>query len=124
MLNICAQTGRFTRDPELRYTQSGKAVASFSLAVDRDYVNKETGKRETDFLEYFAWDKIADFIVKNFHKGNLVTVEGRLESRSYVDRDGNKRHSVEIKVDHIYFGESKKSAPPEAENEHDGELPS
>jgi single-strand DNA-binding protein len=100
--------GRLTRDPELRRTGSGLAVASFSVAVERDYPNKETGEKEVDFIDCVAWRQTGEFISKYFSKGSLIVVSGRLQLRGWTDKDGNKRKSAEIVVDNAYFGEGKK----------------
>ena len=108
MLNKIIIHGRLTRDPGLRYTQSQTPVASFTVAVDRDYTD-QSGSRETDFIDCVAWRSGAEFLSKYFHKGQLILVEGRLTSRKWEDRDGNKRTSWEIVADHTYFGESKRN---------------
>lgn len=108
MLNKIIIHGRLTRDPELRTTQSGTPVASFTVAVDRDYTDR-SGSRETDFIDCVAWRSGAEFLSKYFQKGQMILVEGRLTSRKWEDRDGNKRTSWEIVADHTYFGESKRS---------------
>ena len=107
MLNRIIIHGRLTRDPELRYTQSQTPVASFTVAVDRDYTD-QSGDRSVDFIDCIAWRSGAEFVSKYFHKGQLILVEGRLTSRKWEDRDGNKRTSWEIVADHTYFGESKR----------------
>lgn len=107
MLNHISIMGRLTRDPELRYTQSGTAVASFTVAVDRDYA-AQGQQRETDFIDCVAWRQGGEFVSKYFSKGSMIVVDGRLQSRKWQDRDGNNRTSWEILVDHSYFGESKK----------------
>ena len=109
MLNHIVIMGRLTRDPELRYTQSNTPVASFSLAVDRDFQNRETGERQTDFIDCVAWRSTAEFVSKYFQKGSMAVVSGRLQIRDWTDRDGNKRRSAEVVVDNVYFGESKRS---------------
>lgn len=101
--------GRLTRDPELRHTQSGTAVASFSLAVDRDYKGQD-GERETDFLDIVAWRSTADFVSRYFSKGRMAVVEGRLQTRDWKDRDGNRRRSFEIIAENVYLGDSKRAA--------------
>lgn len=101
--------GRLTRDPELRRTQSGMAVASFSLAVDRPFSGRNGGERQTDFIECVAWDKRGEFVSKYFVKGQMALVEGRLQIRDWTDKDGNKRKSAEVVCDSIEFTESKKS---------------
>lgn len=108
MLNKIFIMGRLTRDPELRHTQSGTAVASFTLAVDRDFKDKETGEKQTDFIDCVAWRNSAEFVSKYFSKGRMAVVEGRLQIRPWTDRDGNKRRSAEVVADNIYFGDSKK----------------
>ena len=102
MLNHIVLTGRLTKDPELRTTPSGTQVAAFTLAVERDIKNAE-GKRETDFIECVAWRTTAAFIAKTFHKGDGLSVIGRLQTRSYTDKDNNKRRAVEVNVDSAYF---------------------
>lgn len=116
MLNHITIMGRMTRDPELRRTGSGVAVTSFTLAVDRDIANKETGERETDFIDCNAWRGTGEFVAKHFDKGSMAVVSGRLQIRSWTDKEGNKRRSAEVVADNVYFGESKKdssSAPSE-----------
>lgn len=107
MLNHITIMGRLTRDPELRYTASQTPVTSFTLAVDRDYANRETNERQTDFIDCVAW-RSAEFVSKYFQKGSLAVVSGRLQIRDWTDKEGNKRRSAEVNVDNIYFGESKK----------------
>jgi single-strand DNA-binding protein len=109
MLNTITIMGRLTRDPELRRTGSGVAVASFCLAVDRDYNPKDGGERETDFIDVTAWRGTAEFISKYFTKGSMAIVSGRLQIRNWTDKDGNKRRSAEVVADSVYFGESRKS---------------
>lgn len=108
MLNHIVIMGRLTRDPELRRTGSGIAVASFSVAVDRDYPNKETGERETDFINCVAWRQTGEFVSKYFEKGSMIVVSGRLQIRKWQDKDCNNRTTAEIVADDVYFGESKK----------------
>ena len=110
MLNRIILMGRLTRDPELRHTQSGTAVASFSLAVDRDFKDKATGEKATDFIDIVAWRSTAEFVSRFFTKGRLAVVEGRLQLRDWTDRDGNKRRSAEVVADNVYFGDSKRDA--------------
>ena len=98
----------FIQDPELRRTASGVSVASFSLAVDRDFGNRETGERETDFIDIVAWRSTAEFVSKYFSKGRMAVVSGRLQIRPWTDKDGNKRRSAEVVADNIYFGDSKR----------------
>lgn len=107
MLNRIIIMGRLTRDPELRHTQSGTAVASFSLAVDRDFKN-QNGEKETDFIDVVAWRNSAEFVSRYFTKGRMAVVEGRLQIRDWTDREGGKRRSAEVVADNIYFGDSKR----------------
>lgn len=106
MLNVVALQGRMTRDPELRHTQAGKAVTSFSLAVERDF--KSNGEKETDFIDVVAWGQTAEFVCNYFSKGRMAVVEGRLQIRDWKDRDGNNRRSAEVQADNVYFGDSKR----------------
>ena len=108
MLNHSIVMGRLTKDPELRRTDSGIAVTSFSIACDRDFTNKDSGERETDFIDCVAWRSTAEFVSKYFSKGNMIVVSGRLQMRNYTDKDGNKRRVTEIVADNVYFGEGKK----------------
>ncbi len=108
MLNHITIMGRLTRDPELRRTGSGVAVASFSLAVDRDYSPKDGGERETDFIDCVAWRQTGEFVSKYFTKGRMAVVSGRLQIRSWTDKDGNKRRTAEVVADNVYFGDSKR----------------
>ena len=106
MLNHIVIMGRLTRDPELRYTQSQIPVASFRVAVDRDFGRGE--ERQTDFIDCVAWRSTGEFVSKYFQKGSMAVVSGRLQIRDWTDRDGNKRRSAEVVVDNVYFGESKR----------------
>ena len=108
MLNHIVIMGRLTRDPELRRTGSGIAVASCSLAVDRDFGNRESGERETDFIDCVAWRQTGEFVSKYFAKGRMAVVSGRLQIRTWTDKDGNKRRSAEVVADNVYFGDSKR----------------
>ncbi len=108
MLNHITIMGRLVRDPELRRTGSGIAVASFSVAVDRDYAPKDGGERKTDFIDCVAWAQTGEFISKYFTKGRMIVVDGRLELRDWTDKEGNKRRSAEIRVNNAYFGDSKR----------------
>ena len=108
MLNKIFLMGRLTRDPELRRTQTGTPVASFSLAVDRDFKDKSTGERTTDFIDVVAWRSTAEFVSKYFTKGRMAVVEGRLQIRDWTDKDGGKRRSAEVVADNVYFGDSKR----------------
>lgn len=121
MLNHVTIMGRLTRDPELRHTQSGTAVTSFTLAVDRDFKDKNTGESATDWIVCTAWKGTAEFVTRYLQKGRMVIADGRLQTRSYQDRDGNKRTAVEVVADHVYFGDSRKK---ESEgNAPEDELP-
>ena len=129
--------GRLTRDPELRRTNSGTAVASFNLAVDRDF-KAQNGEKETDFIDIVAWRNTAEFVSKYFSKGRMAVVEGRLQLRDWTDQNGNKRRNAEVIADNVYFGDSKNSGATQQDNfaalnervnqdfieqEDDGELP-
>lgn len=107
MLNHIVIMGRLTQDPELRHTQAGTAVASFTVAVDRDFKDKETGERKTDFIDCVAWRSTGEFVDKYFAKGRMAVVEGRLQLRDWTDKEGNKRRSAEVLVSSVYFGDSK-----------------
>lgn len=108
MLNHIVLMGRLTRDPELRRTASGIAVASFSLAVDRDFANRESGEKETDFIDIVAWRNTAEFVSRYFAKGRAAVVSGRLQIRTWTDKEGNKRRNAEVVADNIYFADSKR----------------
>ena len=116
MLNRIILMGRLTRDPELRQTQSGASVANFSLAVDRDFKDKQTGEKTTDFIDIVAWRSSAEFVSRYFAKGRMAVVEGRLQLRDWTDRDGNKRRTAEVLAEHVYFGDSKRDAEGGAES--------
>ena len=109
MLNHIVLMGRLTRDPELRRTGSGVAVASFTLAVDRDYA-AQGAEKETDFVDIVAWRSTAEFVSKYFSKGRMAVVSGRLQIRNWQDKEGNKRRSAEVVADNVYFGDSKRDA--------------
>ena len=102
--------GRLTRDPELRRTGSGIAVASFTVAVDRDFGGRDGGERETDFIDCVAWRQTGEFVSKYFTKGSMIMVSGRLQIRNWNDKDGNKRRSAEVVAENCYFGESKRNS--------------
>ena len=108
MLNHIVIMGRLVRDPELRRTGNGIAVASFRVAVDRDFAPKDGGERKADFIDCVAWRQTGEFISKYFSKGRMIIVDGRLEMRDWTDKDGNKRTSAEIVVANAYFGDSKR----------------
>jgi single-strand DNA-binding protein len=107
MLNKIFVMGRLTKNPELRRTGSGTPVASFTLAVDRDF-KSQGGEKETDFIDIVAWRSTAEFVSKFFSKGRMAVVEGRLQIRDWTDKDGNKRKNAEIVADNVYFGDSKR----------------
>ena len=108
MLNHITIMGRLVRDPELRRTGSGIAVASFTVAVDRDFGSRDGGERETDFIDCVAWRQTGEFVSKYFTKGRMIVVSGRLQIRSWTDKDGNKRRTAEVVADNCYFGDSKR----------------
>lgn len=107
MLNHIVVMGRLTKDVELRRTGNGTAVASFTIACDRDFGKED---KETDFIECVAWRQTGEFVSKYFQKGSMAIVSGRLQMRSWTDKDGNKRKTAEVVADNVYFGESKKEA--------------
>ena len=109
MLNHITLMGRLVRDPELRRTGTGVAVASFTVAVDRDFSGRDGGERETDFIDCVAWRQTGEFVSKYFTKGSMIVVSGRLQIRSWTDKEGNKRRTAEVVADNVYFGESKRS---------------
>lgn len=111
MLNWIIIAGRLTRDPELRYTQSNTAVASFTLAVDRDYSGGKDAGKQTDFIDVVAWRHDADFAAKYFRKGLMALVSGRLQSRKWQTKDGANRTAWEIQADHLYFAERREQEP-------------
>ena len=108
MLNHIVIMGRLTRDPELRRTGSGIAVASFTVAVDRDFGGRDGGEKETDFIDCVAWRQTGEFVSKYFTKGSMIVVSGRLQIRNWTDKEGNKRRSAEVVADNVYFGDSKR----------------
>ncbi len=108
MLNHITIMGRLTRDPELRRTGSGVAVASFTVAVDRDFGGRDGGEKEPDFIDCVAWRQTGEFVSKYFTKGRMIVVSGRLQIRSWTDKDGNKRRTAEVVADNCYFGDSKR----------------
>ena len=108
MLNHIVIMGRLTRDPELRRTGTGVAVTSFTVAVDRDFGNRENGERETDFIDCVAWRQTGEFVSKYFAKGRMAVVSGRLQIRNWTDKEGNKRRTAEVVADNVYFGDSKR----------------
>lgn len=108
MLNHIVIMGRLGRDPDLRHTQTGTSVASFTLAVDRDFKDKNTGERATDWIDVVAWRQTGEFVSRYFSKGRMAVVEGRLQMREWTDKEGNKRRSAEVVADNVYFGDSKR----------------
>ena len=108
MLNHIVIMGRLARDPELRHTQTGTPVTSFTLAVDRDFKDKNTGERQTDWIDVVAWRGTGEFVSRYFAKGRMAVVEGRLQIRDWTDKEGNKRRSAEVVADNVYFGDSKR----------------
>ena len=108
MLNHIVIMGRLARDPELRRTQSGVPVASFRLAVDRDFKDKNTGERGTDWIDVVAWRATGEFVSRYFTKGRMAVVEGRLQMRDWTDKEGNKRTTAEVVADNVYFGDSRR----------------
>lgn len=108
-LNRCVFQGRFTKDPELRYTQSNKPVVSFTLAVDRDY-----DRQQADFVKCIAWSGTAEFVSKYFHKGDMAVISGRLQNRDWTDNDGNKHTATEIVCDSVYFCGGKRNTTEQA----------
>ena len=110
MLNHITIMGRLVRDPELRRTGSGIAVASFSVAVERDFVKNDNGEKENDCIDCVAWRQTGEFVSKYFTKGRMIVVSGRLQVRSWTDKDGNKRRTAEVVADNVYFGDSKRDS--------------
>ena len=108
MLNHITIMGRLVRDPELRTTQSGTNVTSFTLAVDRDFKSRESGEKGTDFIDVVAWRQTAEFVCKYFAKGRMAVAEGRLQIREWKDRDNNSRRTAEVVADNVYFADSKR----------------
>lgn len=110
MLNKVILMGRCGSDPEMRMTESGTPVTTVNLAVDRDFADKQTGVKETDWITVVAWRTTAEFLKKYFSKGRMAVVSGRLQIRSWTDKDGNKRHTAEVVADSVYFADSKKDS--------------
>ena len=110
MLNRVILAGRMARDPELRRTLAGTPVASFRLAVDRDFKDRNTGERATDWIDVVAWRQTAEFVSRYFTKGRMAVVEGRLQIRDWTDKDGNKRRTAEVMADQVYFMDSKRES--------------
>lgn len=127
MLNTVIISGRLTCDPKLRHTQAGTSVASFTLAVERDFKGNN-GERQTDFVDIVAWRQTGEFVSKYFDKGQMATVSGRLQVRNWTDDSGNSRRSTEVIAEHVYFAGSKPKSdsyvePSLEEVSDDGELP-
>ena len=120
MLNKIFIMGRLTRDPELRRTQGGTPVSSFSLAVDRDFKDKQSGERATDFIDCVAWRQTAEFVNSYFSKGRMAVVEGSLQIRDWTDKEGNKRRSAEVVADNVYFGDSKREGGSSGQESYSG----
>lgn len=110
-LNRVILQGRMTRDPELRHTQTGTPVVSFTLAVDRDFKDKQTGEKATDFIDVIAWRQTAEFVSRFFTRGRMAVAEGRLQLRDWTDKAGGKRRTAEVVADNVYFGDSKRDGP-------------
>ena len=110
MLNHIVIMGRLTRDVELRSTQSGVSVASFTVAVDRNFSGRDGGEKQTDFIDCVAWRQTGEFVSKYFRRGSMIVVSGRLQSRKWQDRDGNNRTNWEVNADNVYFGESRRDS--------------
>lgn len=123
MLNHAVIMGRMARDPELRHTQAGTPVVSFRLAVERDFKDKATGERSTDWIDVVAWRSTAEFVSRYFTKGRMVVADGRLQTRDWTDKDGSKRTSVEIVADRVYFGDSRREEGGAAYSEPSGSMP-
>ena len=130
MLNEVIIMGRFVRDPELKHTQSGVPVTSFTLAVERDFKDSQSGEKATDFIDCIAWRATAEFVCKYFTKGRMAVAEGRLQVREWKDRDGNNRRSTEVVAENVYFADSKKTETAQLPgdgfkeiNDEGGELP-
>lgn len=118
MLNKVFLQGRLVADPELRHTQQGTPVASYRLAVDRDYKSKDSNAQNTDFVNIVSWRNTAEFVSRYFTKGRMMLVEGRLQMRSYTDKDGNRRVAAEVVTDNVHFADSRK----DGSNNEDGSL--
>ena len=111
MLNHIVIMGRLTRDPELRRTQAGTSVCSFTVAVDRDFQSKDAEK-QADFIDVVAWRQTGEFVSRYFTKGRMIVVSGSLQSRKWQDKNGQNRTSWEIIADNVYFGDSKRDGVP------------
>lgn len=117
MLNKVILMGRLTAEPELRHTQSGTAVASFRIAVERDFKDKETGEKKSDFINIVAWRSTAELVSRYFTKGRMAIVDGKLQVREYTDKDGNRRYAVEVVANSVYFVDSRKDSAGDGDRE-------
>lgn len=122
MLNAVCLMGRLAADPELRHTQTQVAVTSFRIAVDRSFQSKGQ-ERQTDWIDIVAWRNTAEFVSKYFHKGSMIVVQGSIQTRSYTDKDGNKRTAFEVVADNVFFGESKRDGSAPAATRYDSQVP-
>ena len=109
-MNKAILIGRLTKDPELRYTSSNRAVCQFTVAIDRPFTNQSTGQREADFINVVAWDKTGENIGKYMTKGRLIAVEGRIQTRNYENNEGKKVYVTEVIANNVQFLESKNSS--------------
>ena len=123
MLNSIVLMGRLVADPELRSTNSGIAVTTFTVAVDRDFADKTSGNRPTDFIDVVAWRSTAEFVSRYFKKGSMIVVQGSLQSRKWQDKDGNNRVSWEVQANNVYFGEAKRSGGDNDQSRFDSYTP-
>lgn len=122
-MNVICLMGRITADPELKHTQSQVAVTSFTVAVDRAYQPKGAEQRQADFINIVAWRQTAEFVCRYFRKGQRIALQGSLQSRSYTDKDGNKRTAYEVVADNVFFAESKNSSGPATGSRYDSQVP-
>lgn len=112
MLNKAILYGRLVADPELRHTPGGVAVSNFRLAVDRDFRDKQSGERKTDFINVVAWRQLGEFVSRSFQKGQLALTEGRLQNTEYTDKNGVRHTNLELVAENVWFGDSKKDSAP------------
>ena len=110
MLNRVNLMGRLVRDPELRQTAGGTPVATFSLAVEQDFKDKSTGERSADFIDVVAWRQTGEFVSRYLSKGRMCVVDGRLQARTWKDKSGNSRKTIEVVADHVYFADSRRDS--------------
>lgn len=122
MLNKAVLMGRLTADPELRRTQNNTAVTSFTLAVNRSFT-RQGEQAQTDFIDIVAWSSTAEFVTKWFHKGMQIALTGRIQTRTWEDKQGQKRKSVEVVAEEVFFAESKRDSQSPSRNEATGSLP-